>query len=246
MTERGSVVYFLRGSVTGRIKIGWSSDLEMRITGIQTGSEPVEVLCTLPGSRTLEGHLHEKFDEHRVHGEWFNPHDEILQFVEQVNTFGPAVMAAGFGDPGVTGIPLDKKKSAVEEMRNIMRVLAAPYDCPRPAQISHAGRKIGVPYRRAKSLFYADGKVAITSEEMDRARAAYAKHRALRSDVEHVKILCEGLKELTAAISLKGASSMEEAFTCVEAAEAATIAVRESVVALMKIAKQVEGNRHDR
>jgi hypothetical protein len=61
--------YFLRaGQLT---KIGRSTDVPARIRTLQTGCpSPIRLIALLEGDR--ESEWHQRFAEHRVHGEWFN------------------------------------------------------------------------------------------------------------------------------------------------------------------------------
>lgn len=56
-----SYVYFMQNDNDGSIKIGFSRQLHERIKASE---------------------LHEQFAGHRIQGEWFKPHDDILKFIE--------------------------------------------------------------------------------------------------------------------------------------------------------------------
>lgn len=77
-------VYIIQGRATGLIKIGWTSgDPNKRVANLQCGSPDIlDFLVCFPAPRTKEGELHERFWQHRRHGEWFTPSPEILSFVE--------------------------------------------------------------------------------------------------------------------------------------------------------------------
>ncbi|NIA72299.1 hypothetical protein HBA54_27285 [Pelagibius litoralis] len=76
-------VYFAQAGDAGPIKIGFASDVEKRLAGLQTGNpEPIRLLNIVPdGTRSLEARIHAKFGEHRLRGEWFRPAPEVLEFV---------------------------------------------------------------------------------------------------------------------------------------------------------------------
>lgn len=83
-TRRG--VYFLQGEVTRRIKIGFSTDLDSRVKQLyMVCSEHLELLHFIEGG-TLdeEKHLHNKFSEFNVKGEWFEPSDELLNYIAEI------------------------------------------------------------------------------------------------------------------------------------------------------------------
>ena len=79
------VVYFVQAEA-GAIKIGNTKYLDWRMDGLQ-GQSPVALtlLATMPGTRSDEFRLHAKFAEHRLHGEWFSPHPDILAEIERLN-----------------------------------------------------------------------------------------------------------------------------------------------------------------
>lgn len=74
-------VYFVQGETTKRIKIGYSSQIEKRIKGLQT-SEPIKLIHVIPNASTdAESSLHNKFSHMRTHGEWFTSHPKLLAFI---------------------------------------------------------------------------------------------------------------------------------------------------------------------
>lgn len=78
-------VYFI-GSPGGPIKIGFATNPPVRLQEIQVGS-PVEltILCLAEGGSKLEKTYHAKFAQHRLIGEWFSPHPDILAEVNRLN-----------------------------------------------------------------------------------------------------------------------------------------------------------------
>jgi hypothetical protein len=91
----GDCVYFIQGMKGGPIKIGHSRDVEKRIKELQTGfPTKLIVLALLPGSRSTEASLHRRFKKYRLHGEWFSPAPELLEYIRSVNT-GSQVMSMG-------------------------------------------------------------------------------------------------------------------------------------------------------
>lgn len=75
-----SSVYFLRAGDDGPVKIGFASDLNLRITEIQIGCpEPLSILRVIDdGGKTAERWLHKHFKDKRLRGEWFSFTDEML------------------------------------------------------------------------------------------------------------------------------------------------------------------------
>ena len=79
------LVYFV-GGVDGPIKIGWTQQpIKARLKCIQNGS-PVKlhVLATQRAPRAREGFYHRHFAAHRLHGEWFTRHPDILAEIERL------------------------------------------------------------------------------------------------------------------------------------------------------------------
>lgn len=84
----GSVVYFIR-SGDGPIKIGLALDVEKRLRGLQTAHhEPLSVLAVTGGGQPQEIAYHRRFAAHRLHGEWFEPHEDILAEIERLKADG--------------------------------------------------------------------------------------------------------------------------------------------------------------
>lgn len=76
--------YFAETSFDGSIKIGKSEDPPARMLQVSYhAGDHVRLLLTLPGGRLLERHLHARFAEHRIEGEWFVRAPQILAFIEQ-------------------------------------------------------------------------------------------------------------------------------------------------------------------
>ena len=83
--------YFFQNPLTKLIKIGKSNNIEKRkkMIEIGTGAE-LEILYVV--DENIEGKLHRKFKEYRVHGEWFDDKDGLIQqFInEQLTSEGVA------------------------------------------------------------------------------------------------------------------------------------------------------------
>lgn len=75
-------VYLLRGTVTRRVKIGFTArnEVPLRVSEIAGQiSESVELLGAIPGTQELERTLHRRFHRCRVVGEWFELTDDELR-----------------------------------------------------------------------------------------------------------------------------------------------------------------------
>lgn len=83
--EKVNVIYFVRAE-NGPIKIGTTGRLEWRLRSLRGQSPvPLELLGSVPGNRADEHEFHRRFAEHRLHGEWFDPHPDILVEIERLS-----------------------------------------------------------------------------------------------------------------------------------------------------------------
>lgn len=77
--------YFMRDRYSGLIKIGMSNNPENRRAALSaSGEHDMEILLTLRDG-CLEGCYHQHFANLRVHGEWFEPHPDILAEIERLS-----------------------------------------------------------------------------------------------------------------------------------------------------------------
>lgn len=85
------MIYFIQDAGTLNVKIGFAlNSVDGRRATLQTGnSSPLVVLATMPGDLSAEKELHRRFAEHRVAGEWFRPHPDILGLAIQAARRGP-------------------------------------------------------------------------------------------------------------------------------------------------------------
>lgn len=93
------VVYFVRETDRGAVKIGTSNNFQRRFWGLDSTSVPLEILGTIPGDRITEKDWHTRFSHLWLRGEWFRGEGDLLAAIE----------AAVQGE--VKQIPTRKKKS---------------------------------------------------------------------------------------------------------------------------------------
>jgi len=75
-------IYFIRAGSTPFVKIGWTRNLRMRLSVLQTGNQDtLKVLRVLSGGREREGSLHALFHRLRRRGEWFEMDGGLEQFI---------------------------------------------------------------------------------------------------------------------------------------------------------------------
>jgi hypothetical protein len=74
-------VYFIERELDHAIKIGFSTEPEKRLRALMTAAGPCELLHTIPAPMRHESELHARFEAHRIDGEWFRPHPDILRLI---------------------------------------------------------------------------------------------------------------------------------------------------------------------
>lgn len=85
--EGGYVYAIGEGSLDSPIKVGWSNDPLKRLRNLQQ-HHPYELklLGFVPGTRSYEQSLHERFNRLHLRGEWFKADDELLSFIKAWET----------------------------------------------------------------------------------------------------------------------------------------------------------------
>lgn len=79
------VIYFLKATESGRIKIGFASNVQRRIASISTSCpEDLQLLGCCPGTMPEEQALHRKFAHLRIRREWFRGEPELLAYIAEV------------------------------------------------------------------------------------------------------------------------------------------------------------------
>jgi|HubBroStandDraft_6_1064221.scaffolds.fasta_scaffold16635_6 hypothetical protein len=81
------MIYFIRDTVSGYIKVGFSLCPEYRFKDIQSTSPSELVLVgTVDGDKHGERELHRRYREYRVRGEWFRPGGDLALLDERLPT----------------------------------------------------------------------------------------------------------------------------------------------------------------
>lgn len=76
------MIYFLRAKDSGNIKIGYSTNPEQRKAGLQSAHyEELEFVGLMDGTIDDETVIKRRFAKHKIRGEWYSPHQEILDFI---------------------------------------------------------------------------------------------------------------------------------------------------------------------
>jgi hypothetical protein len=80
------LVYFVQVGEAGAIKIGIARDPASRLASLQTGHhEDLHIRALTHGGAEQERAYHEQFAAHRLRGEWFAPHPDILAEIERLS-----------------------------------------------------------------------------------------------------------------------------------------------------------------
>jgi hypothetical protein len=76
-------LYFIQAE-NGAIKIGISKKVKKRLRDLQTASPlKLKIIKIMKGKAHLEGELHKQFHDYNIHGEWFNPAQELLYYINR-------------------------------------------------------------------------------------------------------------------------------------------------------------------
>ncbi len=74
--------YIIQAGPTGPVKIGRADDPEDRMRTLQTGqAEELRIIRIVDTPYDCEGAFHERFAEHRLRGEWFRFHADMMTFI---------------------------------------------------------------------------------------------------------------------------------------------------------------------
>jgi hypothetical protein len=77
-------VYFMQIGDDGPIKIGFTKNIRHRLSVVQIGNPAlVRLIAVTDGGRAKEFELHNRFKKYRLYGEWFEPNQELLEYISQ-------------------------------------------------------------------------------------------------------------------------------------------------------------------
>jgi T5orf172 domain len=90
LTDDDTGFVYVVGNETGEyVKIGWSTQIQRRLATLQSYvPTPLKVYALIPGTRAVEGGLHERFHEHRAMGEWFRLDGLLLDWLKRNRAIG--------------------------------------------------------------------------------------------------------------------------------------------------------------
>lgn len=95
-TRLGPYVYFIQAN-RGPIKIGTSRDPKKRMNALRTSSPFDLTLIGLRfGGTTEEAQCHAQFSFAHIRGEWYEPHDSLMEFIHKENAIFAKLYARCF------------------------------------------------------------------------------------------------------------------------------------------------------
>ena len=78
------MIYFIQDGL-GAIKIGFTNQLLERMQILQVGnSSNLKLLAVMEGNKDRENRLHDSFSFWNIRGEWFQPCQPLLQFIDYI------------------------------------------------------------------------------------------------------------------------------------------------------------------
>ena len=82
------MLYFIQAKKTRLIKIGFSTNPKDRCRILKSfNADSLRILKIIKGNRTGENDLHKRFRKYRHHNEWYYPNQEILDFIEETDSY---------------------------------------------------------------------------------------------------------------------------------------------------------------
>lgn len=88
------MIYFIRNTGTGNVKIGYSADPIARLRTLQTAHcDRLEIVATMAGDMGMEARFHAMFAADRLNGEWFSG-DPVMELIASLTKPGARPLAA--------------------------------------------------------------------------------------------------------------------------------------------------------
>lgn len=83
-TGQQSIIYFILGTHTRRLKVGLSTQFHKRLDGLRRSNwDDLEVLGTIPGDFEEEQAIHKELESHRTHYEFYDYAPEVKSVVDR-------------------------------------------------------------------------------------------------------------------------------------------------------------------
>ena len=82
--QRRGYVYFIQSGDDGPIKVGFSYDVYRRLVALQTANPTtLRVIAWFTGTEADEHATHSRLNQHRIRGEWFTPHTDVVELARE-------------------------------------------------------------------------------------------------------------------------------------------------------------------
>lgn len=141
--SKANYVYFVRAETLRLIKIGIAKDLDSRISGLQTASPDrlalMGIIRPSEDPKYLEARLHNKFSDHRAHGEWFHPDPSLEAYIAK-HAISPAQNQYELAHQAMFRL----SRGAIEPMKpwtaDMEEMWANPVTAPDPASLAGSWR----------------------------------------------------------------------------------------------------------
>jgi transcriptional regulator of acetoin/glycerol metabolism len=76
------MIYFIQQGIDGPVKIGFTENIEKRISSLQTASpHKLRLIGSIDGDAEKERQLHNFFSAYRLAGEWFSPDRTMFDYI---------------------------------------------------------------------------------------------------------------------------------------------------------------------
>lgn len=152
-------VYFVHAKKTGLIKIGTSIQPSKRIAALKNGSpDHLRLIAIMPGGRTTEALIHERFENCRKRGEWFEATADLISYIlENAETVIEAVEIMDMVGGQEAAKPDEvmrrgQTRSSVDDVTLYREAIELLGQDAQRVSASWIQRNLNVGYTRAKKL----------------------------------------------------------------------------------------------
>lgn len=173
-------VYFGRMS-SGAIKIGFTTDLERRLTELwHMVPGGVSLLASALGAFEAEAWVHKRFSHLKISGEWFRPEPELLDFINEVKKVGNCAFPDGLR---ADEIEVAEKREfddyAKEKARFFIAKIAEPLSVTDKIKdiIDRAAKRTGLSSRLVRGMW--NRERAISASEFLLMQEVYESRQVL-------------------------------------------------------------------
>lgn len=122
-----SGVYFIQSEATGHIKIGYSSQVNQRVSSLQAASsESMKILHIMEGKTKVdEFDLHERFKDLRIDFEWFRSDPALMEYIREAGQSEVSVIS---GEKTAGEVLEEQKAKADAEREAAIEAVKSRFD----------------------------------------------------------------------------------------------------------------------